>query len=162
MEQEVENNDLSASSPNKTGTNGRVQKRPANGDFMRLRRCHRPKSMFPASEPDHRSPSCESLGQEGSGEVKRWEERGKSASVRAWTPVEPPGWGLFLVYRPLPVGTAGRRRTLSTPLAKMALAAATPEHPTEVVHTRNQPKHKDLRPSSGHMTFSLHFHWWPL
>lgn len=155
MEQEVENNDLSASSPNKTGTDWRVQRRPANGDFMRrfMAVAIDPKSMFPASEPDHRSSSCVSLGQEGSGEVKRWEEGGKSASVRAQTPVEPPGWELFLVYRPLPVGTAGRRRTLLTPLAKMALAAATPEHPTEVVHTQNQPKLKDLRPSSGHMTF---------
>lgn len=104
MEQEVENNDLSASSPNKTGTNWGVQKSPANGDFMRLR----PKSRFPASEPDHRSPSCEFLGQEESAEVKRWKERGKSSSVRARTPVEPPGWEFFLVYRALPVGTAGR------------------------------------------------------
>lgn len=67
-----------------------------------------PESMSPASEPDHSSSSCEFLGQEESGEVKQWKERGKSASVRAQTPVEPPGWELFLVYRPLPVGTAGR------------------------------------------------------
>lgn len=57
-----------------------------------------PKSVFAASEPDHRSSSCEFLGQEESGEVKRWKERGKSASVRAQTPVEPPGWELFPVF----------------------------------------------------------------